>query len=70
MRTAIEVPTSAPNIVINADPTPIRFWPAKDAEIKIVAVLLWRRAATTKPDKNAGNIFPSDRRAKRFKFVP
>jgi hypothetical protein len=55
MRTAIEVPTSAPNIVINADPTPIRFWPAKDAEIKIVAVLPYDKKQILKllPNKKA-----------------
>ena len=70
IRTATEVPISAPNMVINAVLTPIRPWPAKDAEIKTAAVLLCKSAATMSPDKNAGKALPSERRANLFRLVP
>src|SRR6185295_4051569 len=47
------VPTSAPSMTARAGAVPISPWPANDATISAVAVLLWIRPVTPSPAKNA-----------------
>ena len=64
------VPTSAPSITASAGAVPIKPWPANDATISAVAVLLWMRPVTPNPAKKAEPRFDTLRRSTRRRLPP
>ena len=64
------LPTSAPNTIARATAPPINPWPAKDAMINAVAVLLCRRAVTPAPAHAAVSRFFEDMDSARRRLAP